>query len=79
MSTHSVITSLNILSLPQFRNPIVIYSTIGGCIGQISLIPSLEQAQRSLRLQQRIYNWQERQPTNDYHIPTTVGTYTIWI
>ena len=53
-NVHSVVTSLMYLQLPLSQEPSLLYSTIGGAIGQIVPIPSLSVFQKTARLQRRI-------------------------
>ena len=51
---HSVVTSLTYLRLPPAREPSLLYSTVGGAIGQIIPIPPLSVSQMAIRLQKRV-------------------------
>ena len=51
---HSVVTSLMYFRLPPAQKPSLLYSTVGGAIGQIIPIPSLSVSQMAVRLQRRV-------------------------
>lgn len=72
-NVHSVVTSLMYIRLPPSPEPSLVYSTVGGAIGQVIPIPSLPVSQKAIRLQKRIEDLlNENEPVDESLFPSYV-------